>query len=284
MAAVCPGTDLGKRRVMQLGETARRPAEHRPSRQGDGAPATDGPRFLTSRRHGPSALIGGRFAGRPVVAFIVAALTGFVILAALAILVGWVLQHYVLHDHGIGHADEHVNVWLSHHRTGTRNDASFWMSGVGDIPAIPVIVAVTMAVAAVRRHWRVAAFILTAIAVEAATYRAATLSIHRVRPRVPRLDHLPVDASYYSGHTAASVAVYCGVALLITSAVHSRAVRVVVWLIAIAIPLLVALSRMYRGMHHPTDVTAGAIWGIGSILVAITAARAAAAAEERRPA
>jgi membrane-associated phospholipid phosphatase len=41
---------------------------------------------------------------------------------------------------------------------------------------------------------------------------------------------------------------------------------------------------MYRGMHHPTDVTAGAIWGIGSILVAITAARAAAAAEERRPA
>jgi undecaprenyl-diphosphatase len=66
--------------------------------------------------------------------------------------------------------------------------------------------------------------------------------------------------------------------------VRSRAVRVVVWLIAIAIPLLVALSRMYRGMHHPTDVTAGAIWGIGSILVAIMAARAAAAAEQRRPA
>jgi undecaprenyl-diphosphatase len=269
---------------MQFGETARRPAEHRPSRPRDDAPATDGPGFLMPRRHGPSVLIGGRFAGRPVVAFIVAALAGFVILAALAILVGWVLQHYVLPDHGIGHADEHVNVWLSHHRTGARNDASFWMSGVGDIPAIPVVVALTMAVAAVRRHWRVAAFILTAIAVEAATYRAATLAIHRQRPRVPRLDHLPVDASYYSGHTAASVAVYCGVALLITSAVRNRAVRVVVWLIAIAIPLLVALSRMYRGMHHPTDVTAGAIWGIGSILVAIMAARAAAVAEERRTA
>ena len=157
MAAVCPVENRGKRRVMQIGETARRPAEHRPSRQGDGARATDGPRFLTPRRHGPSALIGGRLAGRPVVAFIVAALAGFVILAAAAIVVGWALETYVLPDHGIGHADEHVNVWLSHHRTGARNDASFWMSGVGDIPAIPVVVALTMLVAAVRRHWRVGA-------------------------------------------------------------------------------------------------------------------------------
>ena len=217
-----------------------------------------------------------------MIAFIVAALTGFVILAALAIVVGWVLQHYVLPDHGIGHADEHVNVWLSHHRTGTRNDASFWMSGAGDIPAIPAIVALTMAVAAVRRHWRVAAFILTAIAVEAATYRAATLAIHRVRPRVPRLDHLPVDASYYSGHTAASVAVYCGIALLITSRIRSGWLRAAVWIVAILIPVLVALSRMYRGMHHPTDVTAAVFVGIGSLLVATAAARAADAANRAR--
>jgi undecaprenyl-diphosphatase len=266
---------------MQIGETPRRAAEHRPQRARGDAQATDGPGFLGPRRHGPSALIGGRFAGRPVVAFIVAALAGFVVLAAVAIAVGWALKTYVLPDHGIGHADEHVNVWLSHHRTGTRSDVSFWMSGVGDIPAIPVVVALTMLVAAVRRKWRVAAFILTAIAVEAATYRAATLAIHRERPRVPRLDHLPVDASYYSGHTAASVAVYCGVALLITSAVRNSAVRCAVWLVAIAIPLLVALSRMYRGMHHPTDVTAGLLWGVGSIAVATLAARAAAAAQAR---
>jgi membrane-associated phospholipid phosphatase len=218
------------------------------------------------------------------VAFIVAALAGFVVLAAVAILAGWALKTYVLPDHGIGHADEHVNVWLAHHRTGARTDASFWMSGIGDIPAIPAVVALTALVAAVRRRWRVAAFIVTAITVEAATYRAATLAIHRERPRVPRLDHLPVDASYYSGHTAASVAVYCGVALLITSAIRNRAARLVVWLVAIAIPLIVALARMYRGMHHPTDVTAGLLWGAGSIAVAILAARAAASAQMRRAA
>jgi membrane-associated phospholipid phosphatase len=268
---------------MQIGEQ-RRPAEVGSPRHPGEASKGEGPRFLAPRTHGPSALVGGRFAGRPVVAFIVAAVLGFAVLAAVAIVAGWILKTYVLPDHGIGHADEHVNVWLSHHRSGTRNDASFWMSMIGDIPAIPIVVALTALVAAIRRRWRVAGFIVTAITVEAATYRAATLAIHRERPRVPRLDHLPVDASYYSGHTAASVAVYCGVALLITTAVRNGAARAAVWLVAIAIPLLVALSRMYRGMHHPTDVTAGALWGVGSIAVAILAARAAASAQERKSA
>ena len=123
-----------------------------------------------------------------------------------------------------------------------------------------------------------AAFIVAAIAVEAATYRVTTLVIHRQRPRVPRLDHLPVNASYYSGHTAASVAVYCGVALLITVADPKRAgAQALCWLVAVAIPLLVALSRMYRGMHHPTDVAAGLLVGIGALVVAVAAARAAKA-------
>jgi membrane-associated phospholipid phosphatase len=114
---------------------------------------------------------------------------------------------------------------------------------------------------------------------EAATYRVATLLIHRQRPSVHRLDQLPADASYYSGHTAASIAVYCGLALLITSRIRSTGLRIACWVIAIAIPLLVALSRMYRGMHHPTDVGAAVLVGIATLVVALIAARAAKAAQ-----
>ena len=217
--------------------------------------------------------------GHPVVAFVVVALVGFLLLAALTVLAGWLLKTYVLPDHGIGHADEHVNVWLAAHRTPTRNDVSFWLSGIGDVFAIPALVILTALGAMVMRKWRIAAFIVAAIAIEAATYRVATLLIHRQRPQVHRLDQLPVDASYFSGHTAASVAVYCGLALLITSRIRRTGVRIACWLIAIAIPLLVALSRMYRGMHHPTDVGAAMLVGIGTLLVALAAARAAKAAE-----
>jgi undecaprenyl-diphosphatase len=132
------------------------------------------------------------------------------------------------------------------------------------------------------RKWRAAAYIVAAIAVEAATYRAATILIHRQRPNVPRLDDLPVNASYYSGHTAASVSVYCGLALLVTSRIRSTTLRVAVWMVAIAIPLLVALSRMYRGMHHPTDVAAGLLVGIGTLIVAVAAARVSGAAVDNR--
>ena len=125
--------------------------------------------------------------------------SGFALLAAVTVLVGWLLKTYVLPEHGIGHADEHVNVWLAQHRAGTRNDVSFWLSGIGDVFAIPALVAITAIVAMVMRRWRVAAFIVAAIAIEAATYRVATWVIHRQRPSVPRLDDLPVDASYYSG-------------------------------------------------------------------------------------
>jgi membrane-associated phospholipid phosphatase len=52
--------------------------------------------------------------------------------------------------------------------------------------------------------------------------------------------------------------------------------------VALAIPALVALSRMYRGMHHPTDVLAAVLVGIGCLVVAVAAARAADAAVRER--
>jgi membrane-associated phospholipid phosphatase len=220
-------------------------------------------------------------AGHPVRAYLMVAVVGFAVLAGLAVAAGWALQHYALPENGFGRRDEHVNVWLAGHRTALRTDISFWLSGIGDVYAIPALVGVTTLVAVVMRRWRAAAFIVTAIAVEAATYRVATLAIDRQRPHVVRLDDLPVNDSFYSGHTAASVAVYCGVALLVTSRLRSAALRAAIWVVAIAIPLLVGLARMYRGMHHPTDVAAGLLIGIGCIVVALTAARVAGAAARK---
>ncbi len=220
----------------------------------------DGPAILAPRTRGITTRAGERMAGHPLIAFVVVTLVGFVLLAAAAVLTGWVLKTYVLPEQGIGHADEQVNVWLAAHRTGARTDLSFWLSGIGDILAIPALVALSTIVALVLRKWRV-------------------VLIHRQRPDVHRLDDLPVNASYYSGHTAASVAVYCGLAILITSRIRSTALRVLFWTVAVAIPLLVGLSRMYRGMHHPTDVAAGLLVGIGTLVVAVCAARAAKAAQ-----
>ena len=144
-------------------------------------------------------------------------LGGLVVIAALSIVLGLLVTH-VVETGSIGAADERVNVWLAAHRTPTRTDASL----IGSIVAGGVVLPIVVGVAGARvprssASGAIAAFVVFALAVESATYRATTLVVHSHRPRVRRLEDLPVNASYPSGHTAASIAVYGGLALLLTS-------------------------------------------------------------------
>ena len=77
--------------------------------------------------------------------------------------------------------------------------------------------------------------------------RRARPSTRRTTRRTPGRRQLPL------GHVAASIAVYSGFALLLTSRMTSTRAKALVWAAALAIPPIVAVSRMYRGMHHPLD-------------------------------
>jgi membrane-associated phospholipid phosphatase len=231
--------------------------------------------------------VGRRFGDRsPILVFCLTTLAGYLMLAALMIGLGFLLVDVLLPVHAIGHNDEAVNEWLASNRTPALSDASYVGSMIGDIPFIPAVVIITAIGAALLRRWRVFAFVLGAIAVEVATYRLTSLVVHRQRPAVPRLDpdHLPVNQSFPSGHVAASVVVYVGLALLISARVRDRRVTIAVWVLAIALPLAVALSRMYRGMHHPIDATAGVLMGLAAVAIALFAVRAAGEAARVRAA
>lgn len=216
----------------------------------------------------------------PAAIFCITTLIGYLVLAGAAIGVGFVLVDVLLPVHAVGHTDESVNSWFAHHRSASLNDVTFFGSAVGDIPAIPGLVILTAVGAMIVRRWRIAAFIVGAILLEVATYRLTSLIVHRERPTVPRLDHLPVNQSYPSGHVAASVTVYFGLALLLSSHLRAGRLRAVLWCVAALLPIVVATSRMYRGMHHPLDVLAGALIGVSSIAIALLATRAADAAAD----
>jgi membrane-associated phospholipid phosphatase len=232
--------------------------------------------LLEARGGTPAARLAARMRGlHPVSVYTLLLVLGCALVAALTVALGFLLVDVLVPVHTIGHDDEAVNGWLASHRTPTRNDLSYVGSSIGDIPVLPVLVTLVVLAAAALRRWRIAAFVLGAILIEVATYRIASLIVHRNRPTVHRLDHLPLNESFPSGHVAASVAVYVALALLVTSRYPQRFVHVAAWTLAVLLPLIVAFSRMYRGMHHPTDAASGALMGLAAVACALLATRAA---------
>ncbi len=210
------------------------------------------------------------------------ALCGFLLVSAATVGLGFLLVDGILSIGAIAHADEHVDTWLAAHRTSGLTEASSVGSEIGSGFVIPAVVAVAVVWFSVRRHWRAAAFVLAAILVEVASYRVATLFVHRHRPAVHRLEDLPVNASFPSGHVAASIAVYGGLALLLTSRYKNPWLRSIFWALAVALPIAVGISRMYRGMHHPLDVLAGVLMGVAAVLIALFAAQVTGVVSARR--
>jgi undecaprenyl-diphosphatase len=68
--------------------------------------------------------------------------------------------------------------------------------------------------------------------------------------------------SFPSGHAALSAITYLTLGALLARVHPSRPLRIYVMSLAVALTLLVGLSRIYLGVHYPTDVLAG--WCVGS--------------------
>ena len=218
----------------------------------------------------------------PVRVFVVALLTSYAVLVTAMVFLGLTLIDVVLPTANLDDDDERVSQWLADHRTSDQEHLSWIGSTLAGGLVIPVVIGLCLLVFAIKRRWLLAAFVVFAVALESGTYRATSLIVERDRPDVQRLEGLPVDASYPSGHTAASIALYGGLLLLLCSRIRNRGLWIAALLVGIAIPLFVGWARAYRGMHHVTDVGAGMLMGIGALVLIVFVARATDAAARNR--
>ena len=144
--------------------------------------------------------------------------------------------------------------WLAAHRTPGLTRWSQVFSTLGGTQAILIAALATCVVfLAITRLWRPVIFIATLMVGEVGAFLAAAAVVRRPRPDITHLDHHLPTSAYPSGHTAAACCLYAAVAILVIG--HARGWWRWLFLVpAIFTPALVALSRMYRGEHHPTDI------------------------------
>ena len=189
-------------------------------------------------------------------------LVGAVLVLAALLGAGWLLSQA---EPGTPVADGDLAVvrWLAEQRTPAVDAGSVWAADLGaTVPVMTLgLVAATLAAAVLRRWWPV---LLLAVALvgELALFLTTAMIIDRPRPPVSHLDAaLPPTSSFPSGHAGAAICLYGGVALIVF--VSTRAWwRWPVVAAAVALVITVALARLYRGAHYPTDV-------LGSVLLAL---------------
>ncbi|WP_353946938.1 diacylglycerol kinase family protein [Streptomyces sp. HUAS MG91] len=165
--------------------------------------------------------------------------------------------------------EDGVDEGLEGIRTSALNSVSFVASEAGNTLTVIIgTVAVCLGLVLIphRRRWREALFLATGVALQALVFLLITLAVDRRRPDVERLDDSPPTSSYTSGHTGAATALYAGLAVLAFSRIRGPW-RKVLGGVLLLIPVLVAAARLYRGMHHPTDVLGGMLNGTLSLLI-----------------
>lgn len=137
-------------------------------------------------------------------------------------------------------------------------------------PGVLIPAGVVAAVAFVIKGWRRGALLVVVTVTGAGLLNGLLkFSFARVRPASFFDYPLPVSPSFPSGHALYAASIFGGLAVLLTARIRSLPLQVAIWLVFLSLTLLVGISRVYLGVHYPSDVLAG--YAIGVIWVTTVA-------------
>ena len=179
---------------------------------------------------------------------------------------GWALTDGPLKD--LGTSEERINTSLESSRTSLFNTITLVFSWTGATVSVVGLCLVVVALVWWRtRQWWYAVVPLIAISAQALVFFFTTLLIDRERPDVEKLDDSPPTSSFPSGHTGAATGLYFTIALMALR-IRQPVLRTVVVTVCLLVPFLVATARLYRGMHHLSDVVVAVVNGLIACLLA----------------
>lgn len=134
-------------------------------------------------------------------------------------------------------------------------------TALGGVVILSLLASTAVIALWLERRRRAAAWLLIATLGAFALSTLFKLLFARERPDILASDVLPATHSFPSGHTFLSAAVYLTLGAMLAHVVPRKRTRTFVLFVAVLLTLLTGFSRVYLGVHYPSDVLAG--WTLG---------------------
>jgi undecaprenyl-diphosphatase len=136
------------------------------------------------------------------------------------------------------------------------------LSALGGFTFIWLFTAATAGFLVLVRRWLALGLFLGSIVGVSLLNALVKISFHRARPEVvPHLAEVS-NSSFPSGHAMISAATYLTIGAMLAQSQPTTRARAYLMTVAVAMTLMIGISRLYLGVHWPSDVLAG--WALGA--------------------
>jgi len=141
------------------------------------------------------------------------------------------------------------------------------ITALGDMAVLSLLIVFTGLFLVLEHRWRAALFIVLATVTGRLMSSGLKLLFSRDRPElVPHLTEVST-ASFPSGHSTMAAVVFLTLGLLLTRISTQKRTRIFILCVALLLTALVGCTRVYLGVHYPTDVLAGWLVGLSWALL-----------------
>lgn len=157
--------------------------------------------------------------------------------------------------------DDSVLNWMAAHQSPMATTVALEVTSLGTATVVIMMMVVAGMFLALDDHRRSAILLVVATVGGLALNLLLKLHYHRPRPHIfPWQTHV-VSSSFPSGHAMNAVIVYGTIAYLAARLTRRKSIRAITQILAIVVIVAICTSRVYLGVHYPSDVLGGTIIG-----------------------
>lgn len=136
------------------------------------------------------------------------------------------------------------------------------VTGLGSVVTLALLTMASAGFLLLQRKRHLAVYLLLAVATGTIGSSLLKWGFARPRPDLVAHGHAVYTSSFPSGHSMMSAVVFLTLGVLLATAQSKLVMQIYVLAIAVLVTVAVGISRVYLGVHWPTDVLAG--WAAGS--------------------